>query len=227
MKDIQLVVFDMAGTTVYDNRFVHKVLQDTMSAYGVDITLEEANDVMGIPKPMAIRQLFARYEDKRSLDHAIVSEMHHSFVGAMIEFYANSPEVKEQEGASGVFKLLRANDIKVVLDTGFDRKTADTIIQRLQWAELIDASVTSDEVENGRPHPDMIFKAMQLTGIDHAQNVAKVGDTKSDMEEGKNAGCGYVVGVTNGAYDRRVLAAGYHTHLVENLYGLIPIIGLN
>jgi phosphonatase-like hydrolase len=83
--------------------------------------------------------------------------------------------------------------------------------------ETIDATVTSDEVAQGRPFPDMIFRAMELTGVTDVKRVAKVGDTPSDLGEGMAAGCGWVVGVTGGSHTREELLAHPHTHLIPSI----------
>jgi phosphonatase-like hydrolase len=123
---------------------------------------------------------------------------------------------------------LRRAGIKVALDTGFSRAITDVIVQRLGWVRdrLIDASVTSDEVERGRPHADMILRAMQLTGITAANRVAKVGDTPSDLQEGMAAGCAMVIGVTSGSHTREQLEPCPHTHLIESVSALPALLQL-
>jgi phosphoglycolate phosphatase-like HAD superfamily hydrolase len=58
---------------------------------------------------------------------------------------------------------------------------------------------------------------MELTGVTDARRVAKVGDTPSDLQEGRAAGCGLVIGVTNGSHTREQLEPHPHTHLIDNL----------
>jgi phosphoglycolate phosphatase-like HAD superfamily hydrolase len=82
---------------------------------------------------------------------------------------------------------------------------------------VIDADVTSDEVPRGRPHPDMIRHLMKRLGVREASSVAKVGDTRADLEEGANAGCGLVIGVTTGSYSRVQLQACRHSHIVKSV----------
>ncbi|GAA0196073.1 phosphonatase-like hydrolase [Fulvivirga kasyanovii] len=226
MSEIKLVVFDMAGTTVHDNRNVHQVLKAALARQNVDISLEEANEVMGIPKPIAIRYLLdQKYSGE--ITEQLIDQIHQDFVQSMVSFYREDPSVKEKQGASRVFGKLRDNNIKIALDTGFDRKTADAILERLDWTGLVDCTVTSDEVKHGRPHPDMIFKAMEQTGIEDVKAVVKVGDTVSDLQQGSSAGCRYVVGVTSGACTGDELVVEPHTHLIENLEELLPIIGFD
>jgi phosphonatase-like hydrolase len=224
---LELVVFDLAGTTVRDNRDVHRALQRALADAEVDITLEEANEVMGIPKPIAIGKLLtAKYNGQRTIEEKWISAIHQAFKGYMIDFYRNSPEVSEKNGATEIFRALRAQGIKVGVDTGFDREITQPLLDRLGWglSDVIDISITSDEVLRGRPFPDMIFKAMALTGVNNSDFVAKVGDTTFDLEEGTSAGCKWVIGVTDGAFTRDQLKKGPHTHLVDDLRDVLPIL---
>jgi len=224
--NIELVVFDLAGTTVKDSQDVHRVLQVALRNAGVDISLEDANEVMGIPKPVAIRQLLEGKE-YTSITNELVEAIHTDFIKEMILFYETDNSVGEKEGVSETFAALKRMGIKVAVDTGFDRKITDSILKRMTWKNnnLIDASVTSDEVENGRPYPDLIFEAMKRTGVTDITRVAKVGDTPSDMQEGTRAGCSYVVGITSGAFTKPELEREPHTHLISDIEELLPLIG--
>lgn len=221
----QLIVFDLAGTTVDGADKVPHFLQKALADYNVTIPFADANELMGLPKPVAIRQLLERYASPALITEELIDQIHQRFVEDMTEYYQNSPEVKEKEGASETFALLRKHNVKVVVDTGFDRQITDAILERLLWRanDLIDNSVTSDEVENGRPFPDMIFKAMELTSVQDSKQVAKVGDTASDMQQGDSAGCGWVIGVTTGAYTAEELEQEPHTHLIHTLADLQQI----
>jgi phosphonatase-like hydrolase len=116
----------------------------------------------------------------------------------------------------------------VALDTGFSRDIAQTLINRLNWERdgLIDASVTSDEVDRGRPHPDMIQRLMSKLGVTDPRRIAKVGDTPADLLEGKNAGCGLVVGVTQGSCAREQLERFPHDYLIGSVAELPALLGV-
>ena len=125
------------------------------------------------------------------------------FREALIARYQEAGAIAPAPGALRVFSALRNAGIRVALDTGFSRDILDTILTQLGWADgTIDCSIASDEVERGRPHPDMIFRAMRLLGVTDPSQVAKVGDTPADVMQGLSAGCGLVVGVTCGTHSR-------------------------
>jgi phosphonatase-like hydrolase len=222
---IDLIVFDLAGTTVKENFDVQRTLKNSFAKVGLEISIEQASQVMGIPKPIAIRQLLeSLYYDSISDD--IIRAIHADFVADMISFYEQDQTVEENEGVSETFRQLKAAGIKVFVDTGFDRPIVDALLQRMAWEKnkLIDGSVTSDEVAHGRPHPDLIFRAMELAGVSDVKRVAKVGDTASDLGEGNAAGCGLVIGITTGAFTREQLLLTPHTHLISQIPQVLGII---
>ncbi|MBA4291466.1 phosphonoacetaldehyde hydrolase [bacterium] len=214
----KLVVFDMAGTTVHDADFVNHAVVHGFASKGVEISTDQINPLMGIPKPIAIARVLEQNGDDRFADAIFVDEIHEVFLAEMLRFYHEDPRVREIDGASQVFRVLREHGVKIALDTGFSRPIADVILDRLGWGErVIDFSVTSDEVARGRPFPDMIESAMRVLDVEDAALVAKVGDTPSDMEQGHAAGCGWVIGVWEGTHTREQLLDYDPTHLVANV----------
>jgi phosphonatase-like hydrolase len=215
---IELVVFDMAGTTVNDENSVSQCVRSSLAAHGVTVTIADVNRVMGIPKPEAIRILVGESARRDQLIDRI-DEIHDDFVARSIRFYSADPSVHEIAGSLATFRAIKAAGIKVALNTGFSRPITRTILDRLDWAfsPYIDAVISSDEVPRGRPHPDMIHALMRKLGIEDASHVAKVGDTPADLHEGKNAGCGLIIGVTEGTHTREQLLAHPSTHLIDSV----------
>lgn len=226
MRPIELVVFDMAGTTVNDDDGVNRCVRSALEAVGLSVEPAHVNQVMGLPKPEAIARLVGRYGRSDDLGGR-VDAIHEDFVRRSIAFYATDPSVYEVAGASSVFDRLRAAGIRIAVNTGFSRPIVDVILGRLGWGRRIDASIASDEVSRGRPHPEMIRELMRRFGISDAARVAKVGDTPADLEEGNNAGCGINVGITSGTHSRDELEPSPHTHLIVDIRQLPAILGLD
>jgi phosphonatase-like hydrolase len=218
---IELVVFDLAGTTVYDGDAVNACFRATLAARGIAADPAVVNTVMGLPKPEAIRILLEHFGPPRGVPPSVenINAIHEDFTSRMRHYYATDPAVCEIPGAAAAFADLRRAGIKVALNTGFFRPIADELLTRLGWRSpaIIDADVTSDEVPRGRPHPDMIRHLMTRLGIPDARRVAKVGDTRADLEEGANAGCALVIGVTTGSFSREQLQACPHSHIVKSV----------
>jgi phosphonatase-like hydrolase len=220
--EVALVVFDMAGTTVYDGDAVNICLRSALEAAGAPTTRDAVNAVMGIAKPLAIRTLLTQQREGAAIAETEVDRIHADFLTRMLAYYREDPAVREVEGATDTFRTLRQAGVKVALDTGFSRPIVDVILERLGWQQLglLDATVASDEVAQGRPHPDLIYRAMELTGVTEARRVAKVGDTPSDLQEGQAAGCGWIIGVTEGSHTAQQLREYSYTHLIPTITAL-------
>ncbi len=226
--DVDLVVFDMAGTTVRDEGGgVSRCLREALAAEGVEAAPAAVDAVMGLPKPEALARLVATSSRAEALAPRI-GALHADFRRRMLDHYENAPDVGEIPGSAAAFARLRAGGVRVALDTGFDRGIAGAVLARLGWAvgPTLDAWIASDEVARGRPHPDMIRALMQRLDLAEPGRVAKVGDTPADLEEGTRAGCGLVVGVCSGSHTAVQLAACPHTHLVACAADVPALVGL-
>jgi phosphonatase-like hydrolase len=222
---IRLTVFDVAGTTVLDDDAVIDAMIVALASDDVQVPRDSVKAAMGMPKPAAIRQLL-RPTDAASVQtiDARVARIHRTFVHVVKERYRRDASVREADGTTAVFRALRDAGIRVALDTGFSRDVLDVLLARLGWDDaIVDCTVSSDEVANGRPRPDLIFRAMQLTGVASAADVAKVGDTPVDILEGQAAKCGLVVGVTYGTHSRAELER-FGVPLIDRLEDLLPLV---
>lgn len=215
----ELVVFDVAGTTVVDEGQVPEAFAAALAAHGLEATREQLEGVRGSSKREAVGGFVpAGPEHARR-----AAEVYETFRAELRQRY-RAGGVREITGAADVFARLRARDVRVALNTGFDRETTALLLDALGWTDgLLDAVVCGDDVARGRPAPDMIFRAMELTGASTVRRVANVGDTALDLRAGHNAGVGWNVAVLTGAHPRPLLEAAPHTHIIASVAGLLDI----
>lgn len=92
----------------------------------------------------------------------------------------------------------------------------------MKWKQGVhyDTLVTADDVKRGRPHPDMILKAMDVLQVSDPKKVLKAGDSIIDIEEGKNANCGVTIGVTTGAHTCEQLQSANADYVLDSLLEL-------
>jgi len=225
MNTIKLAVFDMAGTTVNENNIVYKTVQKVINDLGFNVSL---NDVLeygaGKEKHQAITDVLQNCTEAEEIEK-LAAEAFASFKPEL-EIAYNTNEIATFEGMIPFFKKLKDNGIKVVLNTGYDSKTANKLLSKLNWkvGQEIDALFTSDDVKNGRPHPEMIQKAMAQFKITNAAEVLKAGDSKIDIIEGKNANCGLTIGVLSGAQTREQLQDASPDYILNYLTELENIL---
>jgi phosphonatase-like hydrolase len=226
--NIQLVVFDMAGTTVMDKGNVNDAFRQAFLTEDITVDAADIDKVMGYKKIEAVKIIVDQYAPALNGQRGtqVINDIHDVFIKNMIEFYENDPDLQPLPFAEAAFQELKEKGIKVALNTGFTRSIADAVLTRLGWnnSSLIDVTVCSDEVAEGRPYPFMIQSLMQQLMIEDIKSVAKIGDTEVDIKEGRNAGCGLVVGITTGSYSREELQKYHPDFIIDSLQQLSSII---
>ena len=215
---VQLIICDMAGTTVRDEHEVESCFTKAAMQTGLKMTDEEILAVQGWAKRHVFEVFWERQVgDKGEAWRNQVDTSYTVFREILEEHYRHSA-VLPTVGCLELFALLKERKIPVALTTGFYRKVTNIILEKLGWLSglddqytrnghsIISASIASDEVGKGRPAPDMIFRAMQLLNVPAATSVINIGDTPSDIQSGKNAGCRFSFCVTNGTHSAEQLS---------------------
>jgi len=224
-----LVVFDMAGTTIRDNNEVEHCFTQALHQTGLEASHDEINAMMGWSKQIVFETLWKKQLTSASSE---VIQLHTrksftAFRRILEDHYEHTPVVPAP-GCPEVFSYLREKGVKIALTTGFYRKVTDILLRRLGWDMgldsryagdgIINASVSSDQVFLGRPAPFMVFRAMELCNVTDVRRIVKIGDTPSDLAEGKNAGCLYSLGITNGTHTKEQLGACENDGLLTDLH---------
>jgi phosphonatase-like hydrolase len=226
-KSIELIVFDIAGTTVRDNGEISLAFQKSLHEFGYNIPVADINPLMGYKKTEAIKKMLDKYEkqSEKITDHYI-NEIHEFFLNSMITYYSTTPDLVLLPFAEEIFSILKQKNIKIGLDTGFPKEITNVIMDRLGWLrdDKVDVVISSNEVMDGRPSPLMIEEIMKKTNVKDHKKVIKVGDTKVDVFEGKNAGCLYSIAITTGAFTRKELAEYNPSFIIDDLKELVSII---
>jgi len=213
MNKPRLVVFDMDGTTVKDNGQVAAAFTAALAEHDVEITSEQLSSVRGSSKREAVLRLIPEGPERTCLAEAAYTSFREHL---MQRFRAMG--VEPVDGAAKVFQWLRAEGVRVALNTGFDRAVTELLLTALNWKEeVVDAVICGDDVRQGRPAPYLIFHAMEATETTSVLQVANVGDTILDLKAGHNACVRWNVGVLSGAHDRQLLEQAPHTHLLESI----------
>ena len=88
----------------------------------------------------------------------------------------------------GVEEVLTALDGPIALITNTTSKCTREILSGYGLDKYFDAMITSDQVEEGKPHPSMVRKALEELGAEPSQSIV-IGDSPHDMKAGSNAGC--------------------------------------
>lgn len=219
MGKIEAVIFDWAGTTVDYGCFAPvQAFVEVFRHFGIEPTTEEVREPMGMLKRDHIKTMLQmeRIHDlwvekyKREADEADIDKMYGMFeeklMGILDRFTEPKPYVLEAVAE------LRGMGIKIGSTTGYTDEMMKIVTEGAKEAGYEpDAWFSPNAVgDAGRPYPYMIFKNMEVLGISSTANVIKVGDTVSDIKEGKNAGV-LSVGVIEGSSEMALSEEEYQS----------------
>lgn len=214
----KLIILDWAGTAVDYGCFAPVgAFALAFRSAGLDATEEEIRQPMGMLKKDHIRTMLsmprlhaqwtAKYgaEPDETAVEKIYGAFEQSLMRSLEQYAAPKPGVVE------TVKTLREMGLKIGSTTGYtDEMMAVVTESAAKQGYAPDAWFSPDAVDGlGRPNPYMIFANMQKFRVPSVQAVVKVGDTVSDIQEGKNAGVrslgvlegSSVMGLTQAAYE--------------------------
>lgn len=237
MSSIKLVVFDMAGTTIQDKKEVETCFAQACKKTNLEVSDERILALQGYSKIHVFKLLWGERLGENHPDLKEKSNLSYQAFTEILEKHYHENPVIPTDGCLDILAFLRENNIKIALTTGFYRKVTNIILEKAGWLEgldknhfnvsgksFIDLSITSDEVEKGRPEPLMIQKAMKIFNISDPKKVINIGDTPSDLQSGVRAGCRLALGLINGTHTKEQLNIYRNDGLLPSLNELKLII---
>jgi beta-phosphoglucomutase-like phosphatase (HAD superfamily) len=118
MAKFQLVVFDMAGTTVLDRGNVADSFIDAFRRHAITVERSEVKKVMGWRKKDAIKLLLEKHHPQPDVnENELIEKIHAAFINNMIHFYQEDKDIKPLPFAEDIFGQLKKEGIKIALNT--------------------------------------------------------------------------------------------------------------
>ena len=218
LRSTRMLICDMAGTTVQEKGIVYNSLFNTIKLIKPNLIKSEISKFSGYNKNEVIKY----YVDKQKMDSPIIvlNNLKSEFNYYLKKEYSNNNSVNLiHPNLPLFFNLLREQDIKICLNTGYNKEIQNLLIDKLNLLDCIDDYISSEEVDRGRPYPYMIERLMFRNNIEYPQEVIKIGDSIADINEGKNAGC-KTVGVLSGSNSKEELKKHNPDFIINNIMDL-------
>lgn len=213
---IRTVLYDLDGTILDTNEliiqsFLH-ALQDVVPAgFGA----EQIIPSMGQPLINQM-QLFSNLEE---VSHLIsrYREFNLRQHDELVKPFPYVPEVMRRLQQAGIQQGIVTTKIRLTTEKG------------LRFTGIYDyvapeAIVTIDDVEQAKPHPEPILKAMEALGADPATTIM-VGDSTVDMIAAEAAGC-IPVGVAWSLKGEAILRESGARHIIHDMRDLVELLGM-
>ncbi len=179
---LRLVVLDCDGTIVDSQKAIVSVMHDAFDAHGLAKPSRDAiRRIVGLELEEAISIL--ANDDDTDLVTAVTDSYRHAAKEQRDNGFWEDPLY---QGAKEVIRAFDDAGWLLGVATGKARVGLDHVLAQHQLTGHFSTLQTSD-VAPGKPHPEMLYRAMRDTGVE-AENVYMIGDTTFDMKMAANAG---------------------------------------
>jgi HAD superfamily hydrolase (TIGR01509 family) len=188
------VIFDVDGTLL-DNNYFHTVAWwRAFRDAGIDVPMAQIHRRIGMGGDKMMAALIG--EQRQDLNDAHGRE-----------FARFRPEMRALPGAAELLFAVRELGLGVVIGTSAKPENIARMLEAIGAKEAIDAVVSSGDVDQSKPAPDIFSTAAARGNLDPARTLA-VGDTGWDVEAARRAGFGCVCLLTGGWAAAELESAG-------------------
>ncbi len=185
---INAVIFDMDGLLVDSEPAWNRARVELLAQYGKTWTEADQLAQAGVHTDVWVSALYdklgGQLERERVFDE---------IVGRMAGYYEGG-EVPILPGADEALSACAAR-YRVGLASGSPTRLIEACLHGAGWGGFFEGLISSDEVDHGKPAPDVYVELMQRMGLDPAAT-AVIEDSGAGIKSGRAAGA-RVVAVPN------------------------------
>ena len=176
------VIFDMDGLLLDTEDLWHEAETELFRRHGAVFTMDDRMAVMGTSFEVTADYFADRLGLSRAEGAGMVEEM----IGLMHELVQR--QVDARPGAVELVERLRATtDVALGLASNSKRFLVDDALATAGLADAFDTIVTSDDVANAKPAPDIYLLACERLGVPPSEALA-LEDSASGIAAAKAAG---------------------------------------
>lgn len=178
LPPLRTFLFDLDGTLIDSIRLILDSYHHALRCHNLPALTDE-HWLSGVGTPLRVQ--FAPWKEDPALFEALIvsyREFNLANHDRMVTVYS---------GVADVVGALKRAGYGVGLVTSKNRHGATLGLRLAGIHDHMDVLIGADDVENPKPHPEPVEKAMSLLGADRASTVY-IGDSIHDMLSGRAAG---------------------------------------
>lgn len=177
-KNIKGLIFDMDGTVIDSNKHGFDAWTKAFEPFEVTFKYEDYVKELGAKGEEIVKK------------HVVVSDEEASkIVENKNKFFKENVETKGLESMQFIQPILdqaREMELKLALATGSKRDKLNLIFKHVDLRHYFDDIITADEVNNGKPDPEIFLKAAEKLGLEPGEIIVWE-DAELGVKAAKNA----------------------------------------
>ncbi|EGG31622.1 HAD family hydrolase [Paenibacillus sp. HGF5] len=178
---IQAFIFDMDGVIIDSEPLHFEVDIQVMNYYGSSITHEQLEKYVGMTNP----EMWAAIKHEHQLAQS-VSEIIEYQLSNKIEMLT-SREMEPIDGIRELLAELKARRIPAAIASSSPPVFITAVLRKFDLLDQFECVVSGEEVEKGKPAPDVYLKAAELLGVE-PEHCMVLEDARHGVAAAKAAG---------------------------------------
>ena len=175
------VIFDMDGV-IFDTEKVYlDIWIEVFENYGYKMTKELYVNVMGTGRKNVIKTFLENFGDDLPIEKMYEEKDNQLF------YIIENQGIPLKEGVKELFSMLKEKNYKIALATSAKRERVEKQIKDKWLKESFDAIVCGDDVEKGKPSPDIFLKAAKKIDVE-PENCFVVEDSPAGIKAAFSGG---------------------------------------
>ena len=159
------IIFDMDGVLIDSERQSNEGWLWAAEQLGVDMPMWLIDSFKGAPAELCCKFFDDYY--KGAIDYWEAKELRTQHVYKIRE----TEGIPVKKGVKDIFEYIRNNGLKCAVATSTRRESAEKTLHKIGVWDYLDAVVYGDEVEHGKPEPDIFLRAAKAIGISPSEAV--------------------------------------------------------
>ena len=209
------IIFDMDGVLIDSERQSNEGWLWAAGQLGVDMPMWLIDSFKGAPAELCCKFFDDYY--KGVIDYWEAKELRTQHVYKIRE----TEGIPVKKGVKDIFEYIRNNGLKCAVATSPRRESAEKTLHEIGVWDYLDAVVYGDEVERGKPEPDIFLRAAKAIGVNPSEAVV-VEDSINGIKAGYAAGMRVVHIPDTIAIDDDIRKLTYM--VCDDLNGLIDVV---
>ena len=175
------VIFDMDGV-IFDTEKVYlDIWIEVFEKYGYKMTKELYVNVMGTGRKNVIKTFLENFGDDLPIEKMYEEKDNQLF------YRIENQGIPLKEGVKELFSMLKEKNYKIALATSAKKERVEKQIKDKWLKESFDAIVCGDDVEKGKPSPDIFLKAAKEIDVE-PENCFVVEDSPAGIKAAFSGG---------------------------------------
>lgn len=159
------IIFDMDGVLIDSERQSNEGWLWAAGQLGVDMPMWLIDSFKGAPAELCCKFFDDYY--KGVIDYWEAKELRTQHVYKIRE----TEGIPVKKGVKDIFEYIRNNGLKCAVATSTRRESAEKTLHEIGVWDYLDAVVYGDEVEHGKPEPDIFLCAAKAIGVNPSEAV--------------------------------------------------------